>query len=64
MKAKGYDVNPSAGLTEIDIPDSELRKLADEFTAVFHGAYYRSRTLNTDEKKRLTELLKQIKGIS
>lgn len=64
MKAKGYDVNPSAGLTEIDIPDPELRKLADEFAAVFHGAYYRGRTLNADEKKRLTELLKQIKGIS
>ncbi|GAB1535165.1 DUF3488 and transglutaminase-like domain-containing protein [Geovibrio sp. ADMFC3] len=64
MKAKGYDVNPSAGLTEIDIPDPELRKLADEFAAVFHGAYYRGRTLNADEKKRLTELLKQIRGIS
>jgi transglutaminase-like putative cysteine protease len=64
MKAKGYDVNPSAGLTEIYIPDPELRKLADEFAAVFHGAYYRGRTLNADEKKRLTELLKQIKGVS
>lgn len=61
MKRKGYDVNPSAGLTEIDIKDPELKKLADEFAAVFHGAYYRGRSLTRDEKKRLAELLRVIK---
>jgi hypothetical protein len=61
MKRKGYDVNPSAGLTEIDIKDPELKKLADEFAAVFHGAYYRGRSLTRDEKKRLAGLLRVIK---
>ncbi len=63
MKRKGYDVNPSAGLTEIDIKDPELKKLADEFAAVFHGAYYRGRNLTRDEKKRLAELLRVMRGL-
>ncbi|WP_164885281.1 transglutaminaseTgpA domain-containing protein [Geovibrio thiophilus] len=61
MKRKGYDMNQSAGLTENNIKDPELKRLADEFAAVFHGAYYRGRNLTRDEKKRLAELLRVMK---